>query len=268
MQSLRTGLRILTEFSHVSGELTVTEMANRLEMSKSQVSRMFAAFREVGWLVQNPATRGFTIGISAYATGVRFINSNRLTREALPILRSVVDRCGFTCTLSVLDGVEPLYLLGLEGPVSVDFASGVGSYFPFHATAPGKLLAAFADESTRLAMLRTELRPVTPRTIVDLSALRKELRQIRERGFAIGIEERFAGIGGIAVPVFGTQGICLGALGTTYPVHLVPPEKFAYHTAILHAGARTLSMRMGADVYPFEGQAWAPEQQSLMSSKA
>lgn len=267
MQSLRTGLRILTEFSHVSGELTVTEMANRLQMSKSQVSRMFAAFREEGWLVQNPTTRGFSIGISAYAAGARFINSNRLTREALPILRSMVDRCGFTSTLSVLDGVAPLYLLGLEGPVSVDFASRVGSYFPFHATAPGKLLAAFADEPTRLAMLRTELRPVTPRTVVDLPALRKELREVRERGYAVGIEERIPGIGGVAVPIFDAQENCVGALATTYPVQLVPPERFAYYAAILHAGARTLSQRMGADAYPFEGEAWAP-QQPLAPSKA
>jgi len=35
MKSLRTGLRILAEFSHVSGELTVTELATRLNMGKS-----------------------------------------------------------------------------------------------------------------------------------------------------------------------------------------------------------------------------------------
>ena len=91
MQSLRTALKILSEFSHVNGELSVTELATRLGMAKSQVSRMLAAFREEGWVVQNPQTRAFSIGIAAYAAGARFINSNRLTSEALPVMRTVVS---------------------------------------------------------------------------------------------------------------------------------------------------------------------------------
>lgn len=260
MQSLKSGLRILDQFSQVQGELTVTEIATRLQMSKSQVSRMLAACREEGWVTQNAVTRGYSIGLTAYTAGMRFINSNRLPREALPVLRSVVDRCGFTCTLSVLDGARPLYLLGIDGSISADFASRVGSYFHYHATAPGKLLTAFADEPVRGALLRTTPVRLTPQTIVDLAALRKELRAIRESGYAVSLAERTAGIGAIAVPVFGSEGACIAALGIAYPKSLVPSEKHAYYASILHLRARDLSLRMGASEYKFTDQAETPEQ--------
>jgi IclR family KDG regulon transcriptional repressor len=260
MQSIKHGLRILNEFSEVSGELTVTEIANRLQMSKSQVSRMLAAFREEGWVTQNPVTRGFSIGISAYAAGTRFINGDRLTRESLPIMRAVVDRCGFTCTLSVLHRGRPLYLLGIDGAISADFASRVGSYFHYHSTASGKLLTAFASASVRASLMRSKLVRLTPQTIVDPAALRKELREIRERGYAVSLAERTAGIGAIAAPVFGAAGVCVGALGVAYPLSLVPQAKHVYFASILHMNARDLSFRMGADEYQFTEQAETPEQ--------
>jgi DNA-binding IclR family transcriptional regulator len=266
MQSLRAGLKILNEFSHVSGELTVTELANRLGMGKSQVSRMLTAFREEGWVTQNPATRAFSIGIAAYAAGARFINSNRLTREALPIMRAVVDRCGFTCTLSVLDEAQPLYLLGIDGPISADFASRVGTYFPFHATAPGKLLAAFAPEAVRAAMLRSPLVRLTSETFTEPAKLRTRLREIREQGFSVSRAERTVGIGGIAVPVFDGSG-CVAALGIAYPQSLVPEAKFRDYAAMLHARAGALSLRLGSPAYRFDSESAAAEERAIAAGR-
>jgi DNA-binding IclR family transcriptional regulator len=254
VQSLKTGLKILNEISRAGGELKVTEIANRLGIAKSQVSRMLATFREEGWVTQSPVTRGFSIGIAAYAAGSRFINSNRLTREALPVMRGVVDRCGFTCTLSILDGGTPLYLLGLDGPISADFASRVGSYFPFHSTAPGKLLAAFAEEPVTSALLRSEMTQFTSATITDAVSMRKTLRTARDCGVAVSRGERSAGIGAIAVPVFdGARNVA--ALGIAYPLALVSESKVSDYTALLHTRAAALSLRLGAESYPFQPQA-------------
>ena len=251
MQSLRSGIHILNEFSHVSGELTVTELANRLGMPKSQVSRMLAALREEGWVVQNPATRAYSIGIAAYAAGTRFINSNRLTAEALPILRSVVDACGFTSTLSVLEGARPLYLLQVDGSISADFGSRVGSYFPYNATAPGKLLSAFAEEELRGEIFRRGPARFTPHTIVDAAKLRKQLRLIREQGYAVSVGERSIDVGAIAVPVFGAADNFVAAMGIAYPLNLMPEDRFVYYARLLQSRARTLSLRLGASNYPF-----------------
>jgi DNA-binding IclR family transcriptional regulator len=212
---------------------------------------MLATFREAGWVAQNPRTRGFSVGLKAYAIGTRFINANRMTREALPMLRSVVDRCGHTATLSILDGDHPLYLLGIEGPVFVEFGSLAGSYFPFHATAPGKMLASFASERKLAQMIaKFGLPRLTPHTITDEQLLREHLSRVRELGFSASLGERTPGIGGLTVPVFGPDSSSVAALGIAYPLNLVDESEFPYYVAILQSAARVLSMRLGASGYP------------------
>ena len=258
MKSLATALRVFGEFSQAADELTVTELAARLKLPKSQVSRMLGTFRDAGWVSQNPKSRAYSVGLKAYAIGARFINANRMTREALPTLRSMVDRTGHTATLSVLDGHRPLYVLGIEAPVFVEFGSLAGSYFPVHATAPGKVLAAYAGERQLARMLALGLPRVTPHTITDPTELRRHLAQVREQGFAASVGERTPGIGALAVPVFGAQSQFLAALGIVYPVKLVDPGEFPYYVAILHAGAQVLSLRLGAQRYPFQRPAEVP----------
>jgi DNA-binding IclR family transcriptional regulator len=154
----------------------------------------------------------------------------------------------------VLEQARPLYLLGIDGPISVDFASRIGSYFPFHATGPGKLLAAFAEESVRANMLEAPLPQLTTRTTVNHGQLRRELRKIQQRGYASSAGERALGIGGIAVPVFdgSSDTVCVAALGIAYIDTLVRVEEVESYAAILHNAARTLSRRLGHATYPFE----------------
>jgi DNA-binding IclR family transcriptional regulator len=269
MKSLGTALRLFGEFSQVADEVTVTELASRLNLPKSQVSRMLATFRETGWVSQNPRTRAFSVGLKAYAIGARFVNANRLTREALPMLRSVVDRCGHTATLSVLDGHRPLYLLGIEAPVFVEFGSLAGSYFPFHATAPGKMLAAYAGER-KLARMISEfgLPRLTQHTITDSQVLRDHLARVRAQGFSASLGERTPGIGGLQVPVFGAESTFLAALGIAYPLKLVNVPEFPYYVGILHAAAQVLSLRLGADSYPFQRAASIPAPTEAEKGKA
>lgn len=252
MQSLASALRILGEFSRADRELTVTELSERLGLAKSQVSRVLSTCRAAGWVNQNPRSRGFSIGLRAYATGARYINANRLTREALPVLRGMADRSGLTSTLSVLDGIDPLYLLGAGGSAVVEFDSLMGSYFPFHATAPGKVLAAWAGEEVLADMAAQRGLPsLTRQTTTSLREFKRELADVRRFGYAISRGDRLPGIGGLAVPVFGQDGEFAAALGLVYPLARVDENEIHEYVSILRTGAQSLSGRLGAEAYPY-----------------
>ncbi|WP_369094833.1 helix-turn-helix domain-containing protein [Candidatus Burkholderia verschuerenii] len=89
-------------------------MAERFSLPQSQVSRILGSFRDAGWLEQDPRTRTYSVG-GAYVFGARFVQFDPLTRQAFPVFRGVVDRSGFNATLSVLDNLKPLYLIGIAG---------------------------------------------------------------------------------------------------------------------------------------------------------
>ena len=252
MKSLRTALRLLMEFGGDQRDLGVGEVADRCGLSKSQVSKVLAAFADSGLLVQDPDTRRYSVGARMFALGSRFVTHDPLCREAMPVLRSVVESTGHSARLSVLDGDDVLYLLGVEGPLFVDTGWRAGTWLPVHSTAAGRVLLAFmAAERAARALTRAQLRPITDRTVVDPGQLRKLIDAARMRGYTVQRGETTPGLGVLAVPIFGTGQQVVGALSVAFPSHLVASRNEGDLAELLHASARVLSQRIGGTVYPF-----------------
>lgn len=254
VKALGTGLRILLEFMSERPDFSVGELSARTGLHKSQISKVLATYREHGLLAQDPVTRRYSVGIRAFALGSRFVSSHRLSREALPVLRALVDGTGLSARLSVVDGAEPLYLLGVEGRLSTDAGWRAGTRLPPHASAAGKILVAYLDPPVLERLLAEKGMPrFTPRTITDPRVLRRQLEEARRRGFAVAHGELIPAMGVVAVPVYGEAQQVIGALSLAYPEHLVGVEKEHGLVAILHEHARRLSGRMGGQVYPYGG---------------
>jgi DNA-binding IclR family transcriptional regulator len=253
LSSLADALRIAFEFTRSNDEqISVGDLSRRTLLPKSKVSRVLATFRAAGWLDQDPRTRGYKVGLRAYAVGARYVNGSALAREALPIMRNVADRSGFSTALCVLDRHDPLYLLGVEGPVQVDFGSFAGAYFPIHATVPGRILLAFSEPATIDRILKEPRMAAIPtRMRWNVREIRRDIASLRKTGYAVSHGDRLPGVGGIAVPVFGANDAIVAALSIAYPVGMVPPDREPYYAAILFEAARALSRRLGAASYPF-----------------
>ncbi|WP_431133576.1 IclR family transcriptional regulator [Paraburkholderia fungorum] len=251
MKTVATALRILDLFADGAGQRSVSEIADHCQLPRSQVSRILSTFGRAGWLDQDPKTRRYSVGLPAYVVGSRFVQSHPLTKHAISLLRGIVDRSGFNTTLSILDHLKPLYLLGIAGPVPVDLSSAFGSYFPFHATAAGKVLAAFAPPDVRERMLQeTTLERITSRTITNREQLRHEVEEVFRRGYASSDGERVPGMGALAVPVITHSGQVAAAIGNAFPTSMVSVDDREYHVEILKSGARSLVERIEGPLYP------------------
>ena len=254
MKSLRTSLRILDEFAGEQRDYGVGELAERCGLAKSQVSKVLDAFAEYGFLVQDPDTRRYGVGVRTFALGSRFVTHDRLCRAAMPVMRDLVISSGHSVRLSVLDGDRVLYLIGLEGPMFFDSGWRSGTWLPMHSTSAGRVLLAFMepDQVSRL-LAEKPLRAVTPYTITDETMVRRRVEQARLQGYSSQRNETTPGLGAVAVPVFGAQQQAVGTLSLAFPSHLVEEREEAALAAALHLAARTLSQRVGCAVYPFGG---------------
>jgi IclR family KDG regulon transcriptional repressor len=252
MKSLRTALRTLREFGGDQRDFGVAELAERCDISKGQMSKILAAFAESGLLIQDPQSRRYSVGARMFALGSRFVTHDRLCREAIPAMRELVARTGHSARLSVLDGDDVLYLLGIEGPLFIDTGWRAGTWLPVHSTAAGRVLLAFMEpERAARVIERAHLRAVTSRTLTDRAQIRKFVQFGRMRGYVTQRGETTEGLGVIAVPVFGEGTQALAALSLAFPSHLVSAEDETDLADILHSSARVLSQRIGGTVYPF-----------------
>jgi DNA-binding IclR family transcriptional regulator len=245
-------LRVLHAFTKDRTRWSVSALAETLALNKSQVSKMLVEFREAGFLRQDPRTREYTVGVNAVTLGGNYLLEQPLLHEAIVVMRRLTDETGQTAALAVLDGIDVLYLAAVEGRHFLDVGWRVATWLPFHATAVGKVLFAFADETLVDRAAREKGMPrLSPNTICDVKSLKAQLAKVRSRGVAETAEETMAGLAAQAVPILGEGQACIAALGFVYPLHLLNPSKRKTHRAMLHKAARSLSSKMGARVYPF-----------------
>ncbi len=211
MKSLRTSLDVLARFLGPEAALGVAEIAQRSGLPKGQISKILSAFRDHGLLRQDAQSRRYSVGVRAFALGARFATNDRLTREAIPIMRDLCQRSGHSVRLSILDGDEALYLVGIEGPLFIDTGWRAGTYLPLHSTSAGRVLLAFLEPARAQAVLaRISLPALTTNTVTDRAALQRILTQVRARGYSTQRGETTPDLGTIGVPIFGESQRVIG----------------------------------------------------------
>lgn len=133
-KTIDKAMQLMMAFSHERPELAVTELAERLGMHKSVVSRLASSLRSWGMLEQNPATRRLRVGPAAFRLGALFSHRNSLAEMAVPSLADLVQHTGQSVHLSVLDGLQllviatvmPMAMSSKYGPSCADGGSVAG----------------------------------------------------------------------------------------------------------------------------------------------
>jgi DNA-binding IclR family transcriptional regulator len=252
MKSLQTSLRILSAFCGERDSWGVSDLANALSLEKALVSKNLSRFRESGFLQQDARTKVYSPAIRSFLLGSRFLSNNLLAQEAGSELRRLVERTGQTSTLCILEGSDVVHLASVEGPDFLDVGWRVGTWLPFHATAVGKVLFAFAEpQLLDKAVARHGMRRFTKTTICDTELFKKQLAKTVQTGWAATDQESMNGPAAQAVPVFGAEQQVVAALGLIFPRHAVTTAARAKQIVALHDSARKISVRLGANVYPY-----------------
>ena len=88
---------------------------------------------------------------------------------------------------------------------------------PIHAGASAKALLAFLEQPIVDEVLSRELEALAPGTITDPDVLRKQLAQIRRRGWASSYEENNTGAWGLAAPIIVGGGSAVASIGFAAP---------------------------------------------------
>lgn len=180
-------------------------------LPKSTASRLLQAL-ERHRLVLRDDDGGYGAGplFAMYAS--RHEPLDELVKIARPVLERIGAATGETVNLAVAHGdavvqiaqVDSTYLLGTVNWVDVEV--------PAHCSALGKVF--FAEGAIALP---ESLERRTPHTITDLEDLRRQLKEIREQGFAVTLGELEIGLDAIAVPVRDHADRVVAALGISGP---------------------------------------------------
>ncbi|MDD5263605.1 MAG: IclR family transcriptional regulator [Candidatus Bipolaricaulis sp.] len=216
--SIVKAVSVLRAFGINHPLLGPTELSRDLKLSKTVAQRILLTLAHEGLLMQDPATRKYSLSPRVVELASSFFHSSPLLQEGEAVLRQLVAAVQATASLAVLDNDEVLYVASFEPQASVRATTGVGERRPLHASATGKSLLAFQPKVEQERLLdRISLLPLTEHTITDKVLLRVELEAVRERGYALNQEERAIGLCAVAAPVLDDHGHAVAAIGVGVP---------------------------------------------------
>ncbi len=228
-QSLERGLAILGCFTPKRPVLGIADIADDLGMSRSTTHRYVITLVALGYLEQG-ASRKYRLGLRVTDLGMSALNSTGLREHAHPYLEELGRRTSYTTSLGVLEATDVLYVDRVRsfrrGQGKAELNLHTGSRIPAYCTAMGKLLLANLPESEQRELIaQMKLTKRGPNTITAKKALREELDEIQEAGFAVDDQEFAPEIHAISAPVRNDARDVVAAVGLSAHCSMIPLEE-------------------------------------------
>src|SRR2546423_4584132 len=179
IQSLERGFQILRAFDREHPSMTVSEVASRTGLTRGTAQRFLLTLAELGYAEQNG--KRFGLRPKVLDLGFAYLASNDVWDTVEPFVEEVVNELNESCTVSVLDWPDIVYVCRVQARRVVNAALSVGSRVPANASSLGRVLLAYLDPLVLdRYLLDTPLPARTPHTITKPRELREALIEVRK----------------------------------------------------------------------------------------
>lgn len=196
VQSVDRAVGLLEALAAAPEPETAPALADRCGLNRSTAWRMLATLEHHGLVERDPVTHRYRIGYAVVrlAAGA---GHEPLVRLAHPVLRRLADETGETVSLAVPRRLQLVSVDQLQG-AHVMAADWLGRSMPLHATSTGKAFLARLDAAALAAVLSQPLERFTAATTCEPEALRRELADVRARGWSASRGELEPGLWGVS----------------------------------------------------------------------
>ncbi len=219
VQSVERVFNILEIMAGEGAPITVTELAEKVNLKISTVHRLLTTLLHRGYVEQEDDNK-YRLGLKLMEIGNSVLYYSDIRTVSRPFLEELVDRCNETVNLAILDDTDVVYIDQVESKnlIIVKMLAQVGNRGPVHCTSSGKALVAFLPEDkVEETIGRLDLARYTNETITDMENLRKELIRVRADGYAVDWGEREEHVRCIAAPIFNHEGRAIASISISGP---------------------------------------------------
>ncbi|WP_162500832.1 IclR family transcriptional regulator [Modicisalibacter coralii] len=192
VKSVVKAFRLLEVFDAENPALSVKQLAARCNLDRSATQRFVHTLMQLGYLQRNPETQLIEPSVRTLDIAAHFLHAHPLVDKARPYLLNLSKETEGSVSLSVMDGVDVVYLSRLLSRNMLDTDITIGSRLPVFCTAPGlAMLSRLPEAEAREILTRSSLQAYTPSTVWEPAAIMARLSSIRECGYALSVEEYF-----------------------------------------------------------------------------
>ncbi len=187
----------------------LTEIAKELNFSKSTLHGILHTLVELNWLKKG-SNGSYSISEHLFELIKKSENSNslidRLVWLAKPFMEEIAEKTNETVFLGVKHPTNPDKVIikeCVEGKKEFNINATPGIKIPLMAGAVGKVFLSELEEKELLNSLKSKKLPkYTDRTITDFEEMFREIKKVKELGYATDHEEYLPGVVAVAVPIY------------------------------------------------------------------
>ena len=197
---LERGLAVLEAFGRQQGRMTVTEAAGMTGLARATARRCLRSLEHLGYARYDG--KYFSLTARAMRLGSAYLSSDPLARTVQPVIEAASERAGESVSVTVLDRTDVVVIA--RALVRRSLASGlsIGGRLPCYCSANGRiLLSGMPDREIEQMLKDVPRHKLTPHTRTSIPEIMKEIRRVRDLGYAVNDQEVEIGLRSIAVPV-------------------------------------------------------------------
>ena len=229
-----------------SGQTGISELSQRLGMSKTTVHRVMQTLKALGYVTQEVETERYRLTIRLFELGAKALESVDLVREADVEMRRIAQATREAIHLGAFDEDSIIYIHKIDADYGLRMQSRIGRRNPLHSTAIGKVLLAWMDPADAHEVLsHVEFRKSTSKTLSSAEAVLSILPHVREQGYGEDNEEQEEGLRCLAVPVFDRFGRVIAGLSISFPTMRCGADTKSHYVALLQRSGLAISTRLG-----------------------
>ncbi|WP_102226530.1 IclR family transcriptional regulator domain-containing protein [Acidimangrovimonas sediminis] len=221
--SFAKGLRVIECFGADTPRRSIAEVAAVTGFDRATARRCLLTLHHEGYADYDG--KFFTLTPRTLRLGMGALASLPLPQVVQPWLDQLTERIGQSCSVSILDETEIVYLARAAQRRVMSIGLMPGSRLPAHCTSMGRvLLAALPEAEARALVEASDLTPRTAWSVTEPDEIMARIGLVRAQGYALIEQEVEVGLRSLAVPLFDSHGRVVAALNSGMGVTQDPPE--------------------------------------------
>jgi IclR family pca regulon transcriptional regulator len=224
VQSFARGLSVIRSFSAAAPSQSLTDVAAKTGLDRAGARRILLTLQALGYVAQEG--RQFRLTARILDLGYAYLSTTPLWNLAEPVMEDLVREVQESCSISVLEGTEIVYILRVPTSQIMAINLAIGSRLPAWCSSMGRvLLAGLPPEQLAQVIAQSDLTPRTRFTETAPTRLGKIMAQVRADGHAVVNQELEEGLCSIAVPLFDRAGNVIAAMNLSGNANRVSPAQ-------------------------------------------
>lgn len=244
VQPVMKALQVLEYVARQGHDVTLTETVQELKLPKTTVFRYLQTLSVAKFLEHEIHSDRYRIGSRFRALAQVDRTLQDLKDVAQHEMRGLADTFKETINLAVMAESQIVYIDMLKSGRPQRSNARIGHRHPLHSTSLGKAIYAYLPDTALAPMGPGELPAKTIKTLTDFKELRRQVGDVRLRGYAIEIGENEDGLMCIGVPVLDHLGFPVAAMSISAPERRMPVNLTVEVGEALKSAAGRISLHL------------------------